>query len=74
MVNKNSQAGHIPFRSCVICRTKKPKGKLLRFIFLDGEVSFDLRQKIETRGYYVCDDNSCIEKLEKWKSKKKVRK
>lgn len=74
MVNKNSQAGHIPLRSCVICRDKTSKTKLLRFILLDGEIIFDPGQKVENRGYYVCDNNPCIEKLEKWKTKKKVRK
>jgi predicted RNA-binding protein YlxR (DUF448 family) len=73
MVNRNSQAGHIPLRSCVICREKTSKVKLLRFLMLDGEIIFDPGQKIAARGYYVCDNNACIEKLEKWKTKKKVR-
>ena len=38
---------------------------MMKFILLDSEIVFDLNGVIEKRGYYVCDDNSCLQKLEK---------
>jgi len=70
MVNRNSHAGHNPERSCVICKKKTVKGNLLRFILLDDESILDLNNKISSRGYYVCNENSCIEKLDKWLRRK----
>jgi uncharacterized protein len=74
MVNKNSHAGHIPERSCVICRKKTCKEELLRFVILESEIVFDIKRKVSSRGYYVCNENSCIEKLDKWIKKKNRRK
>ena len=65
MPNRSSNAGHIPQRTCVICGSKTDKKKLMRFVLLDSEIVFDLNDIIEKRGYYVCDDNSCLQKLEK---------
>jgi|AntAceMinimDraft_16_1070373.scaffolds.fasta_scaffold00284_14 predicted RNA-binding protein YlxR (DUF448 family) len=65
MPNRSSNAGHIPQRTCVVCRTKTDKKKLIRFVLLNSEIVFDLNCKIEKRGYYVCDDNNCLQKLEK---------
>ncbi|MFC1887517.1 YlxR family protein [Candidatus Cloacimonadota bacterium] len=69
MVNKNSHADHFPERTCVICREKTGKEQLLRFVIMDNEIIIDINMKISARGYYVCDRNSCIEKLDKWKKK-----
>lgn len=73
MPNKASNAGHIPQRTCVICRHKQNKPELLRFVILQNEPVFDLTGKFQARGFYVCDENLCIEKLDKWvlKYKKK---
>jgi len=71
MVNRNSRAGHKPLRTCVVCRKKLEKDNLIRFILIEGEVIFDLGQRFPARGYYVCDENNCIEKLEKWVIKRK---
>jgi len=65
MPNRSSNAGHIPQRTCVVCRTKTDKKKLIRFVLLNSEIVFDLNCKIEKHGYYVCDDNNCLQKLEK---------
>ncbi len=65
MPNRSSKAGHIPQRTCVVCRKKSEKRKLMRFVLLDFEIVFDLNCDIKKRGYYVCDDNSCLQKLEK---------
>ena len=65
MPNRSSKAGHIPQRTCVVCRKKSDKKKLMRFVLLDSDIVLDLNCKIEKRGYYVCDDNDCLQKLEK---------
>jgi uncharacterized protein len=72
--NRSSNAGHIPSRTCVICRHKKNKSELLRFVVLRNEPVFDLIGKFQARGFYVCDENSCIEKIDKWilKYKRKI--
>lgn len=70
MPNRSSHAEHVPLRTCVICRQKKDKNKLLRFIVVQGNPIFDLKQKLQQRGYYVCDENVCISKLKKWISRK----
>ncbi len=75
MPNRNSHVGHLPERTCVICRTKKLKSALLRFVLIDGDIVFDCKQVLNKRGYYVCFEKECILKLEKWlkKKRKKVR-
>ncbi len=76
MPNRASKAGHIPIRSCVICKTKDDRKNLIRFALIKNEIVFDLKRRIAARGYYVCDNNECIQKLDKWlyKRKKKSRK
>ena len=71
MPSKNSKKGHLPERSCVICRKKNLKEKLIRFVVIKNQVVFDLNNKIWQRGYYVCNNNNCIKKLEKWIKKQK---
>ncbi len=73
MPNKNSNKGHIPRRSCVVCRKKDEKRNLLRFVIIEGEIVFDMKQKLQQRGYYVCNENGCIIKLAKWRKKKKLK-
>ena len=65
MPNRSSKAGYTPQRTCVVCRKKMDKKKLMRFVLLDSEIVFDLNCVMENRGYYVCDDNSCLQKLER---------
>jgi uncharacterized protein len=72
MPNKSSNADHIAFRTCVICKKKTDKKELVRFVILDNEIIFDQKMILQQRGYYCCDDNFCLEKLVKWKSKKKT--
>jgi len=69
MSNRSSKAGHIPQRSCVICRSKAEKKELMRFILLDAEIVFDRNSILRKRGYYVCDLNNCLLKLDKWVSR-----
>ena len=69
MSNRSSKAGHIPQRSCVICRNKAEKKELMRFILLDDEIVFDGNSVLGKRGYYVCDLNNCLLKLDRWVSR-----
>ena len=72
---------HIPFRTCLICRTKKEKSQLIRIsLDLDGNIVVGMVPK-ETRGkifntgrgVYVCRKEQCINKITKsvGKSRKK---
>jgi len=70
MSNRSSKAGHIPLRTCVICRCKTEQQKFLRFVLMDKEIVFDLKRKLSARGYYVCDKNECLERIEKWVKRK----
>ena len=71
MVNKSSNAGHIPERTCVICKKKNEKSKLLRFVIKNNVIVFDYKQKMQGRGYYCCGISNCLNKLEKWMKKRK---
>ena len=49
-------------RTCIACRKVFGKGELLRFVEVEGRVSFDPLNKMEGRGAYLCRDKACIEK------------
>lgn len=71
MPNRASHAGHIPQRTCVICRRKQNKNDLLRFVIWRKQPVFDLTGNLQARGFYVCDENSCLEKIDRWVIRKK---
>ena len=51
---------HIPQRTCVACRTTKPKRELLRVVRTpDGHVALDPGGKKSGRGAYLCAKYSC---------------
>ena len=53
---------HIPVRTCVSCRTSKPKRELLRVVRTpDGHVQLDATGKKAGRGAYLCAKLSCWE-------------
>lgn len=62
---------NIAERTCVICRTKKPKEELFRFVIKDKEVVFDKQQKDSGRGFYLCG-KECWENAVKKKRKIKI--
>lgn len=74
MPNKSSKKRHLPKRSCVICREKDFKKNLIRFVVIENQIVFDLNNKVWQRGFYVCDNNDCIKKLEKWIKKQRKKK
>ena len=56
-----------PMRTCIACRTEKPKKELIRVVKYGEEISLDLTGKANGRGAYVCNDIECIKKLKKGK-------
>ena len=57
----------IPIRTCVACRTAKPKKELIRVVKSNENISLDLTGRANGRGAYVCRDAECIKKLKKQK-------
>lgn len=54
----------IPMRTCIVCRTRKPKRELARIIVNPEEgLTYDLTGKKNGRGAYVCEDKACIDGL-----------
>lgn len=53
----------IPLRSCIICKSKKPKSELLRVacILQNNMYTFELDSN-QGRGIYLCKDYNCIQK------------
>jgi len=53
---------HIPQRTCVACRTVRPKRQLIRIVRTpEGEVRIDDRGKQSGRGAYLCAQRVCWE-------------
>ena len=57
----------IPMRTCIACRTEKPRKELFRVVKFGDNISLDKTGKANGRGAYVCNDKECIEKLKKQK-------
>lgn len=52
----------MPERTCVVCRTKRPKGELLRVARSpDGTVVLDAAGRAPGRGAYVCRDRGHLQ-------------
>jgi uncharacterized protein len=52
---------HIPVRTCVVCREKDNKRKLIRVVRTEGGVQIDPTGKLNGRGAYLCEQSSCWE-------------
>jgi predicted RNA-binding protein YlxR (DUF448 family) len=51
-----------PQRTCIGCRTVKPKRELIRIVRTpEGNISIDRSGKINGRGAYVCVKDSCVD-------------
>lgn len=55
-------------RMCVICRCHKEKSQLIRICNVNSNFKIDISSKIQARGFYICKDKSCIEKIQKNKN------
>lgn len=54
---------HVPMRTCIGCRSVRPKRELLRVVrTVEGEVVFDPTGKRSGRGAYVCPDPACLQR------------
>ena len=52
--------GHVPTRTCVACRTERPKRELVRLVkAADSPVVVDPTGKLNGRGAYLCQDPAC---------------
>ncbi len=71
MPNKASNNGHIPVRTCVICKEKGSKRSMHRFVIQKGAILFDEKKNLEGRGYYFCDKEKCRISLDSWLKKVK---
>jgi len=50
-----------PVRTCVACRTERPKAALLRLVRRpDGDVTIDPTGRMPGRGAYLCADAACL--------------
>lgn len=53
----------IPTRTCVGCRSAKPKNELIRVVRdTEGLVSIDYTGKKNGRGAYICNDENCLKR------------
>ena len=58
----------VPMRTCIACRTEKPKKELIRIVkSKDGEFFVDRTGKMNGRGAYLCEDPACAHKIIKKK-------
>jgi predicted RNA-binding protein YlxR (DUF448 family) len=53
---------HIPVRTCVVCREKDNKRTLTRVVRTEQGVQIDSSGKMNGRGAYLCDRESCWER------------
>ena len=52
---------HVPERTCIGCRVKRPKAELLRIVRTAGDAAgFDQLQRLPGRGAYVCRTEQCL--------------
>ena len=57
--------GHVPLRTCRVCRRKAPQGELQRLVEQQGQLVVDEGQVAAGRGVYCCRDGACRERLGK---------
>ena len=66
MTYSTKTSKHIPERSCVICRIKADKKKLIRIVrHPEGGAVIDIAGKLPGRGAYICPDDECISRAKK---------
>jgi len=53
----------VPLRTCVACRSARPKRELVRLVRANsGEIETDTTAKKAGRGAYLCRERACWEK------------
>lgn len=62
-VARSPRRKHIPQRTCVACRTVRPKRELVRIVRTpEGDIVVDETGKQNGRGAYLCPTRACWEK------------
>ena len=61
-----------PIRTCIGCRIKKEKKKLLRIVCTEEGFRIDERGVLPGRGAYLCDDSECLKKAVRTRAMNRV--
>lgn len=62
MSKRPQRRKHVPQRTCVVCRTVRPRRDLVRVVRTpEGAVMLDEKGKRSGRGAYLCRQRSCLE-------------
>jgi predicted RNA-binding protein YlxR (DUF448 family) len=62
MSKRPQRRKHVPQRTCVVCRTVRPRRDLVRVVRTpEGMVMLDETGKRSGRGAYLCRQRSCLE-------------
>jgi predicted RNA-binding protein YlxR (DUF448 family) len=62
MSRRPQRRKHVPQRTCVVCRTVRPRRDLVRVVRTpEGTVMLDETGKRNGRGAYLCRQRSCID-------------
>ena len=62
MTGSQKRPKHVPERTCIACRKKRPKWELVRVVRTpQGGVEIDARGKEAGRGAYLCRRQECWE-------------
>lgn len=59
----SKQVKHVPMRTCIICRQKREKRRLIRFVSTPEGIFYDSTGKSDGRGAYVCDQMECRQRI-----------
>ena len=54
---------YIPTRMCIACRNRSSKESFIKVVRKNDEFQIDNDEKLEGRGYYICKNQQCIEKV-----------
>ena len=75
MAKRPQRRKHVPHRTCVACRTVRPKRDLVRAVRTpDGKVVVDETGKLNGRGAYLCRQKPCwVQALAKGKLEKALK-
>ena len=61
---------HVPVRTCIVCRARKPKADLERYVcpaYAEQGLQPDPEQKRPGRGFYTCKSPGCSGKITRFK-------
>lgn len=69
------QPRHIPVRTCVTCRTRRPQPELVRLVNVkEGGIVISPPRDIAGRGVYLCRDRKCwVDGVEKGRIARAIR-